>query len=364
MQKSHARSFETGSFAAFMDFALYHPTLGYYQSPSRQACRGDYLTAPTLSPIFAASIAAFCAPYLQKNPEWSIMEIGPGDGQLCVDLLTFLGPDLPQQYHLVDHTLNKHSFLSHTLQEKLPEKHQGLIQIRASPITDFKGIIIANEVLDAMPVHLVVSNNDLILKEYFVAYQAKKHQYTWFTNTPHPDVMHTFNDRGIPLYPNHQYEISLAIPQWIHNLDTYVSQGLALFIDYGYSRSEYYHPKRPQGTLTCYRQHQQHHNPLINVGNQDISAHVDFTLLAESLSNTHLRPKAFVSQGLFIAQQNLSGAFNHLKSQLPHKHYQQIIDGSKLLLHPVEMGQQVWFMIAAKNATLLKEPMGDGLHLL
>src|SRR3990167_3912034 len=233
------------SFARFMELALYAPTLGYYTNEFAKFGReGDFVTAPHISLLFSKCIARQCKQILKAIGSSDILELGAGSGLLAKDLLIELEK-----------------------QDSLP-KHP------------FKGIIFANEVLDALPVHCFEYTNDTI-KERSVTFE--KNQFSWCLTPFSPNIQSTIEKKlaGFHFKNHYQSEINLMLPDFIEALAKTLDQGTFLLLDYGYGRHEYYHPDRSEGTLMCCYQHHRHTNPLLLAGLQDITAHVDFTLVAE-----------------------------------------------------------------------------------
>ena len=328
------------SFHTFMERALYHPTHGYYcQKHPPQGKHGDYVTAPTLGPLFAQCMTRTLIPLLQENPDWSIAELGPSDGTLAIDLLTSLLQFniLPKHYYCIDPAVHLHQERQKLVQQKVDHHYQNLSWHQELPFS-FKGIIIANEVLDALPVHLLQTDNQTNFTSTQVTCVNAKAQLDSYT--PDPAILYCLNERMIPHYPSYRYEISTAIPGFIQRLSDRMTQGICLFIDYGYPRSLFYHPQRNHGTLTSFRKHRYLEDICAQPGKQDISAHVDFTLVAESAHHAGMHLLGFTNQEQFLVANDLPLFLKNSPQLRPQAH---------MLTSPYEMGELVKVIALSKN---------------
>lgn len=339
------------SFAQFMQASLYAAGLGYYQSGSQKFGRGgDFVTAPELTPLFAYCLAEQCRQVLQHLSQEQvpaiILEFGAGSGRLAVDLLTKLEnlDSLPQQYWILEPSADLRQSQQQLLQQHCPKILSQIKWLDSLPTAAFNGIIIANEVMDAMPVERFYDDG-ISLQQLLVAYQGGEFVYQ---QQPADQALANFAEQKLQPYRRQWQtpycsEVNLMLPAWVNSLSEILKSGLALLIDYGYSRHEYYHPQRCQGTLMCYYKHHGHDNPLILSGLQDISAHVDFTLLAEGAIAAHFELAGFNHQAAFLLACGLPAMLPAFPDQ------QQAI--RKLTL-PSEMGEAVKVMALTKELSL------------
>ena len=353
-------------FSAFMEVALYHPDLGYYtQDISRQGPKGDYTTAPVLGNLFAHTLARFLAPILRDNPHFSLVEPGPGGGALASQLLLALDclDALPKSYILVEPLTRPREILDHLLSD-LPRNLLARLDICADFPTSFCGLVLANELLDAMPIDLVDSDAASSLSEVLV---DSKQQGFVFTHAPiRKELSSIFHDRSIPIYPYYRYSLPVGYTPWLKQVSSCLQTGMIILFDYGYPRHEYYHALRSSSNLVCYSQHQRHDKPLQNPGVDDISAHVDFTCVAESAVNSGLRVGHYCSQAEFLLAFGVAGVFNTLRQQSDNWTGLKLAGELKTLLQPTEMGENVKVMILTTQDQFVPEVLhpSDRAHSL
>jgi SAM-dependent MidA family methyltransferase len=287
------------SFAEYMGFALYTPGLGYYSGGMQKfGVRGDFVTAPELSALFSKCLASQCQEILENLRGGDILEIGAGSGQMAVDILLTLtkANALPNYYYILELSAD----LKKRQQEKIaalcPAFFDRVVWLESLPAFDFKGIILANEVLDAMPVHQFQIYQS-ILHEVEVTAQDDKLQYQ-ISPTNNPRLLAHYHSRTWPT--EYTSEINLHLKPWIMSLSDILKSGVILIIDYGFPQHEYYHSQRSMGTLMCHYKHYAHHDPFLYPGLQDITAHVDFTAIAEAASDVALDVLGYTSQAAFL----------------------------------------------------------------
>ena len=291
------------NFARFMELALYAPGLGYYNASSEQIGQtGDFITAPEISPLFAQCLAKQCQQVLTQIGPADILEFGAGNGTMAATILQTLAQldCLPQHYFILELSANLRQRQKQTLSEICPEYLARVVWLDRLPSTDFKGVILANEVLDAMPVHRFRIDTDII-QEYFVA--LDQDQFIWqLAEASNPNLIEQIIaiKEHIAETTPYDSEINLALPAFINSLSDILAQGLILLIDYGFPGREYYHPQRHMGTLMCHYQHRTNHDPLQRVGEQDITAHVDFTAVAEAADAQNLHVAGYTQQAAFL----------------------------------------------------------------
>lgn len=278
-------------FDRFMALALYAPGLGYYASASRKfgrmpASGSDFVTAPELTPLFGRTLAVQVAEALEKTGTREVWEFGAGTGALASQLLEALGGQL-ERYRIVD--------LSGTLRERQQQtlaQHAGKVEWLAELPAEMRGVVVGNEVLDAMPVQLLVRKGGRWHERGVV---RRGQGFVW-------------DDRPTALRPPleiegaHDYltEIHPQAEAFVATLADRLKQGAAFFIDYGFPEAEYYHPQRHMGTVMCHRGHQADGDPLSDVGAKDITAHVNFTGVALAGQDAGLEVLGYCSQARFL----------------------------------------------------------------
>lgn len=340
------------SFARFMELALYAPGLGYYSAGSHKLGKGgDFVTAPEISPLFAQCIANQCQPILNELKTGDILEIGAGSGIFAKDILLQLEKldSLPQNYYILEISPDLRERQKNLLQLGCPHLFSRIVWLDSLP-SAFCGIIFANEVMDAMPVHCFRIDKDGA-KERCVRWE--KDQFVWHiapATTPVLSKQLNALQHDYCLEIGYESEINTQLPAWIASLADSLKQGILLLIDYGYGRSEYYHPDREQGTLMCFYQHHRHDNPFLYVGLQDITAHVDFTSVVESAVDTGLMLAGYTTQASFLlACGLLELADQNSPSEIERYTQNQAI---KKLTLPSQMGELVKVIALAKGYDL------------
>jgi SAM-dependent MidA family methyltransferase len=333
------------SFEKFMQLALYTPNLGYYSADLRKFGEsGDFITAPELSPLFSQCLAHQCAQLFENN---DILEFGAGSGEMALDILNELQrlDKLPEHYYIVEISES----LKQRQQEKLQSFKEKVVWLEHLP-EQFEGVILANEVLDAMPVKKFHIAENGEIQEWFVSLKENENEncFKWTLQPADEIVEKAVRNLNQNLPANYSSEISLFLNPWIQSLGEILKKGAIILIDYGFPRREYYHPQRDQGTLMCHYRHYAHGDPLLYVGLQDITAHVDFTAIAEVAQQASLDLIGYTSQGDFLLQGgllNLITNFEELPMQERLKFAQQI----KQLTLPHEMGELFKVIGLSKN---------------
>jgi len=322
------------SFADFMQLALYAPSLGYYSGGSTKFGKeGDFVTAPEISPLFAQTISNQLAQVLQIT-HGNILELGAGTGKLAADVLLTLAQlnSLPIKYFILEVSDHLRQVQLETLQKKLPPNLLQRVEWLNTLPTTFVGVVIGNEVLDAIPAHIVhVAPQGLC--ERGVVFDG---EFIWQDQPlSQKNLLEIVIKQDLP--QGYLTEFCPAASGLIASLANMLQRGIILMIDYGFSASEYYHPQRNQGTLMCHYQHYAHINPLIHVGLQDITAHVDFTSIAYTGVNNGLELSGFCSQSQFLIN---CGILEMMAQVSPNDiaHYAPLAAASQKLLSPAEMG--------------------------
>ncbi len=291
------------SFERYMELALYAPGLGYYSAGSHKlGAGGDFITAPETSPFFSRCIASQCALILHTLKGGDVLELGAGNGIMAADLLLQLEKldSLPQYYYIVEVSADLRQRQQQLLQATIPHLFERIRWLSSLPEA-FVGFIVANEVLDALPVQRFIVEGESI-KELGVS--RNRGLFHWQSQSINArlssSIEHIVNDIGHSWSEGYCSEVNLLLPHWINALSSSLQRGVMLFIDYGLPRKQYYDFHRSQGTLNCFFKHRQHDNPFIHVGMQDITSWVDFTALAEAGINAELELLGFSTQAHFL----------------------------------------------------------------
>ena len=287
------------TFARYMQLVLYTPGLGYY---SAGACKfgeaGDFVTAPEISPLFSQCIARQCQQLLVDLQGGDVLELGAGSGKMAVTILQELEHNdcLPNNYFILEVSADLRDRQERFIQSEIPHLGRRLKWLNQLPKVPFQGVIIGNEVVDAMPVHKF--KVDKGIKEVNVNW--KEGQFIWELSESSLELKEYIKNLVIDFPEGYESEVNLLLRSWIASLADILQKGLILLIDYGFPRHEYYHPERNQGTIACHYRQRSHFNPLILIGIQDITAHVDFTVIAEAAALEGLIVAGFTHQAAFL----------------------------------------------------------------
>jgi SAM-dependent MidA family methyltransferase len=337
------------TFAHFMELALYAPGLGYYSAGSRKfGEQGDFVTAPEISPLFSRCVARQCQQVLTDLAVGNILELGAGSGTMAVEILKELEhlKALPKAYFILEVSADLRQRQEQKLTEEVPHLMDRVQWLDKLPETGFCGIVLANEVLDAMPVHRF-RITAAATSELYVGYDQTG--FCWQTGPlSNEQLQEWINQLHDTLPTEYESEVNLAAEAWIHTIAQMMQKGLILIFDYGFPRHEFYHPQRDTGTLMCHYRHRAHPDPLILVGLQDITAHVDFTALAETAGIAGLHVSGFTSQAFFLLSTGLDEMVHHVHGGDSHDYWKVIQQVKKLTL-PSEMGELFKVMALTRN---------------
>ena len=314
------------TFAEYMGLVLYHPQYGYYSSSIEEiGTQGDFFTSSSLGEDFGQLLAIQLWEMWQimaRPAPFTIVEMGGGNGQTAYDILSYLqtvdssftkiieyilveeSPRLTIQQQKVLNSLKKETNISWKTWQEIPDNH-------------IVGCCFSNELVDAFPVNLITVR-DGKLQEVYVNNNEGNLSET-YGDISTPKLQDYFDLVAITL-PNQDYpegyrtEVNLAALDWLSTVSRKLQKGYLITIDYGYPATKYYHPQRYQGTLQCYYQHRHHHNPYVNLGYQDITAHADFTALEKQGELCGLEQIGFTQQGMFLMSLGLGDRLNELSS--------------------------------------------------
>ncbi len=341
------------SFRSYMQMALYEQGLGYYVAGARKiGAKGDFITAPEISPLFSQCLANQCQQILTEN-QGDILELGAGSGLMALEIMLELERQsvLPKSYYILDLSPELKQRQKETFQQLAPHLLARIIWLDQLP-ESFTGVIIGNEVLDAMPVDVFTQHKEKLF-EHQVIWQDG--QLIEQLNPASDELIHAVAHLHLNRLPTpYTSEINLNLQGWFRALADCLTQGVVLLIDYGYTASEYYHPDRNKGTLICHYQHHVNESPLAYPGLQDITANVDFTAVADAADNAGFKVAGFTSQASFLAANQLETFFMRTLDKAPEKQY-QLAQQVRLLTLPAEMGERFKVIALSKNHTLTLE---------
>jgi SAM-dependent MidA family methyltransferase len=340
------------SFAEYMHHALYAPGLGYYTAGSTKFGEaGDFITAPEVSSIFGRVLARQCAEVLAQVEGGAILEYGAGSGKLAVDMLRALEEldALPASYLILEVSPDLRERQEVYVRERLPQFAELVAWIDDVP-DSHRGVIVANEVLDSMPVERFVRRDEGVMQVRvmaadggfeFIEMPAPAHLAVYVTNVE--------KHLGTQLPDGYTSEVCLAFGPWIGGMAHALREGVAFLFDYGLSRREYYAPDRSDGWLRCHFRHFAHDNPLILPGVQDLTAWVDFTSVATVAVVQSLEVAGYATQAQFMLGGGLDAEMQGFDT-LPLEEQVALSGKVKTLTLPGEMGERFKCLALSKGA--------------
>ena len=349
------------SFARFMELALYAPGLGYYVAgATKLGGEGDFVTAPEISPLFGRTLARQIAELLERT-NGNVLELGAGSGAMAADVLGELQAldRLPRRYLILETSPQLAERQRQTLQQRPPELKDRIEWISALP-ENFDGVIIANEVLDALPVHLVAWRKNGLF-ERGVGWTDG---FAWAERPLLPGALRSAAE-AIGAEADYVSEISLVAPALVRSLAASLRKGALLLIDYGFGRREYYHPQRAQGTLMCHYRHRAHDEAFFLPGLQDLTAHVDFTAVAEAGIDAGMNVLGYTTQAQFLVNSGITGLLERHAGDAQVARF-ALTAGVQKLLSPAEMGELFKVIALGRgiDGPLLGFASGDKSRLL
>ena len=331
-------------FRRYMELALYAPGLGYYAAGGgdRLAGADDFVTAPAVSPLFARCLARQCCDVLAELGGGDVFEPGAGSGQLAADLLAELErlDALPGRYRILEPSPVLQQMQRERLERHVPHLADRVEWLAEWP-APFRGVVLANEVLDALPVEC-----------FRIGERGTEQRCTRIEGIGFADAWHAAPeplaqavarleaDLGSALPPGYRSEVQTAFAPWFAGLAGCIERGAALLIDYGYPRAEYYLPERDMGTLVCTRAHRAHGDPYDRPGLDDITAFVDFTAVAEAATAAGLELEGFTPQAQFLFATGLDAVTGAAMDGAAERDRLRITEGVKRLTMPGEMGEK------------------------
>jgi len=346
-------------FPWFMEQALYHVQYGYYSGPrSRIGKEGDFYTnistGTTFGQILAAQILEMWSA-LGQPQDFKIIEQGAEDGQLADDILSAIenpsNPTINFSYLIVEPIPAKRAEQRCRLERRFAAKIDWVSAIQ--DLEAINGVFISNELVDAMPIHLL-EYREGCWRELYVTCSANSFE---FIDSPIllSMVTEAVGKLPVPVQTPYRTEVNMNALGWINEISSRLQRGFVLVIDYGFSRDEYYKPDRTEGTLACYSRHRRSFNPLEDPGGKDITAHVDFTSLAESAEHAGLHVAGYTDQYHFMVGATESYLMQiegetRLSGLLPYHH--QFLRKLKTLMHPANMGMAFKYLLLTTDARL------------
>lgn len=353
------------TFAQFMDLALYHPQLGYYSTKAvNLGKQGDFFTSIHLGADFGELLAVQFAQMweiLGRPVPFSLVEMGAGQGLLALDILKYIQQEYPDFLNALDYLIVEKSLaLKQEQQQRLQQFSVRWFNLEEIPTQSITGCFFSNELVDAMPVHQFVLQQGKLWEIYVTTLEDEPDEpdkgdekvitppiplasFVEIPGTPSTSkLVEYFDFVGINIsdFPdNYRSEINLAALDWLSMVADRLQRGYLLTIDYGYPANRYYNPRRSQGTLQCYYHHQRHNDPYINIGQQDITAHVDFTALERWGERCGLDKVGFTEQALFLMALGLGERIAALSyTQQPISQLLRRRDMLHQLLDPLGLG--------------------------
>ena len=339
------------SFARFMEMALYEPGLGYYSAGSvKLGQAGDFVTAPESSPLCWRGLANQGAEAVERMSEPDVLELGAGAGGLAADVLIELEAlgRLPRRYLILEVSADLRERQRATLAARVPQ-HLARVQWLDAWPEELRGVVLANEVLDAMPVERFCMRGSNV-NAVGVTWQLGRLDWseTHASAELEAAVRAIESTLGSALPDGYCSEINLRLPAWLRGLAGALREGVALFIDYGLPRAQYYRAERREGTLLCHYRHRFHDDPLILAGIQDIGAWVDFTAVAEAASDAGFTVAGFTTQAHFLIGCGIERYLAAL-AEAELRDRVQLARQTMLLTLPGEMGEKFKVLGLAKN---------------
>jgi len=349
-------------FSRYMEAALYTPGLGYYAAGAMKfGAAGDFITAPEMTPLFGRTLAHAIAPVLMETGG-EVLELGAGSGRLAADLLGELDRlgALPARYCILEVSADLRQRQQETMAREQPQLAGRVQWLDALP-EHFNGVILGNEVLDALPVELVHwTEAGPQVRGVVLDGDA----FAWQDRSIADPVLRARAD-ALALSPGYVSEINLAADALVASLGQCLDRGLILMIDYGFSASEYYHPQRHMGTLRVHVRHHALDDPFYLPGLADLTAHVDFSAVARAGMAAGLELAGYTSQASFL----LNSGLTELLMQTPPTEaaaYLPQANAVQRLVSPAEMGELFKVIGLSKGgiAPLAGFARGDRRHAL
>ncbi len=338
------------SFERYMQLCLYAEKIGYYESASEIfGSKGDFTTSPERSNFFAIAFAEHINKIKHQLGTFSIVEIGAGSGKFAADLIQAMNRNgcMPERYYIVEKSAALRQRQKLCLSGLQSECDIEWLEDLTTPIDC--AVVIANEVLDALPVKLISIEDNNLLERCVTLDDSGDLQ---FVNIPADDSLSKAMLERLPKSvlgatgERYECDVNMLLDNFIEKIASFVNQGIFFYIDYGYARSEYYHEQRSMGTLICHYRHVANEQPLLWPGLQDISCNIDFTALAEASARCGLNINSYSTQAHFLLASNaLEKVITHNQDAMTLEQQSEI----KRLMMPAEMGERFQVVVLTKN---------------
>jgi SAM-dependent MidA family methyltransferase len=355
--RNHLQRHGPVPFPWFMEQALYHPEFGYYTSSRLRIGReGDYYTNVSVGRLYGQLLASQLIEMwklLGCPSRFTIVEEGAEDGQLAMDILSAIAEESIQagesiRYVILEPQPGKQSQQRAHFDPALLGKVTWATQL--ADLDCITGAFISNELVDAMPVHLVLYDENE-WSELRVDLSGDNFRFVP-AKIVTPELVEALGKLPLPLYSPYRTEVNLAATRWIQTIGHRLERGFVLIVDYGFSRTEYYKPERTEGTLSCYSRHRRSSNPLERPGEIDITAHVDFTSLAEAAARASLKVAGYADQHHFMvgaAESRLLAFEKAVKTEGLTPSASAFLGPYRTLMHPGTMGMAFKFLLLTKG---------------
>ncbi len=322
------------SFARYMELALYAPGLGYYSAGARKLGKaGDFVTAPEISPLYGQTLARQVKQVLEAGFD-EVLEVGAGSGALAATLLEELerSGKVPRNYLILELSADLRERSRDTLAARVPHLLERVAWLNRLPPV-FSGVVLGNEVLDAMPAHVVRVQGGK-LEEGGVGVRNDRLGWSWRLASGGPLAA----ARPLKLPEGFRTEIQQAAQGFMRSLSGVLEKGVAFFVDYGFPQKEYYHPQRKDGTLMCHYRHHAHADPFFLPGLQDITSHVDFSAIAGAAREGGLEVAGYASQAQFLVNCGITEVMSRTPPEDGAK-FLPLANQANRLMSPAEMGE-------------------------
>ena len=360
------------SFARYMEMALYEPGLGYYSNPGQVfGAAGDFVTAPELTPLFGATLARQVSPWL-KDPALAgsgqvVLEVGGGSGMLAAQLLNALDNvgHHEVRYLILELSAERREHQRQTLKSLAPGLMDRVGWLETFP-ESFAGVVVANELLDAMPVQLFEWQADAEAELQEMGVTWVDGQFAWAPRPADAVLTETvtalrnrLGPEGAQWHSPYRSEICPAQQAWMRTLADCMTAGVVMLLDYGFAEPEYYHPQRDQGTLMCHYRHRSHADPFLWPGLSDVTAHVDFTALARAATAEGFSLVGYTSMAAFLLNAGLLDELADLPRE-PESFWFAQAQAVQQLISEAEMGELFKVIAFEKNLREAASVLGFG----
>ena len=334
-------------FSTYMERVLYAPGLGYYSAGARKfGAHGDFVTSVELGPVFARCVAAALVHAMQTlDDDFEWLELGGGSGAFAEHMLKALATagTLPARYRMLEPSAELRARQQERLHANLPADVAGRVEwIDRPPENPWHGVLFANEVVDALPATRFCVRDGEVFEEHVALdgmgqFMLQDRPADFLVASA---VRHLERSIGRPLAEGYRSELLPQLPFWMQAVAGTLRQGLALFVDYGYPRAEYYQPGRSGGTLRAFYRHRVHEDVFFHPGLQDLTASVDFSALVEAAASAGLQLAAYVPQGLFLQAAGIATVHAEAAQGQDAQGLYRLAQEIKRLMLPEAMGER------------------------